>query len=107
LKIKPLELHGTFFFVVPTLKEAENIDLLLTRIFSLKLTPDSFEVIVVDDASTDGTPERVRAWIERANVRFFERKENPGLAVSLLAGVIIATSFAQGFLGVTPPIYFR
>jgi dolichol-phosphate mannosyltransferase len=47
-----------FSIVVPTLNEAENIDLLLTRLFSLEFTPDSFEVIIVDDASTDGTPEK-------------------------------------------------
>jgi dolichol-phosphate mannosyltransferase len=81
-----------FSIVVPTLNEAENIDLLLTRLFSLEFTPNSFEVIIVDDASTDGTPEKTRAWIDRANVRLVERKGNPDLTASILAGVAIATS---------------
>lgn len=46
-----------FSIVVPALNEAEKIDLLLTRLFFIKLTPDSFQVIIVDDASTDGTPD--------------------------------------------------
>lgn len=65
-----------FSIVVPTLNEAVNIDSLLTRLFSLEFPPDSFEVIVIDDASTAGTPDKVRAWIDRVNVRLFERKEN-------------------------------
>jgi len=81
-----------FSIVVPTLNETENIDLLLTRLFSLELSPDSFEVIIVDDASTDGTPEKVRAWIDRSNVRLVDRKEKPDLTASVLAGVAIATS---------------
>ena len=81
-----------FSIVVPTLNEAENIDLLLTRLFSLKFAPDSFEVIVVDDASTDGTPDKVNAWVNRANVRLVERKKNPDLIASVLAGVAVATS---------------
>lgn len=47
-----------FSIVVPTLNESENIDLLLSRLFALNLDPDSFEVIFVDDGSTDGTPTR-------------------------------------------------
>lgn len=81
-----------FSIVVPTLNEAENIDLLLTRLFSLELASDSFEVIIVDDASTDGTPEKVRAWTNRANVRLVERKEAPDLTASVLAGVAQASS---------------
>ena len=51
-----------FSIVVPTLNESENIDLLLTRIFALDFVPDSFEVIIVDDGSTDGTPNKVLNW---------------------------------------------
>ncbi|MBA2483514.1 MAG: glycosyltransferase family 39 protein [Nitrosomonas sp.] len=81
-----------FSIVVPTLNEAENIDLLLTRLFSLDIAPNSFEVIVVDDSSTDGTPEKVNAWVDHANVRLVERTEQPDLIASVLAGVAIATS---------------
>lgn len=80
-----------FSIVVPTLNESENIDLLLTRIFAQDLSPDSFEVIFVDDGSTDGTPDKVRAW-NHHNVRLLERREKPDLIASILTGAAAANS---------------
>ena len=62
----------------------------MTRLFALDLPPDSFEVIFVDDGSNDGTPDKVRAWEGRANVRLIERREKPDLTASILAGVAVA-----------------
>ena len=79
-----------FSVVVPTLNETDNIDPLLTRLFALDLPPDSFEVIFVDDGSNDGTPDKIRAWEGRSNVRLIERREKPDLTASILAGVAVA-----------------
>jgi len=81
-----------FSIVVPTLNESENIDLLLTRLFALDLNPDTFEVIFVDDGSTDGTPDKVQAWESRSNVRLIQRQEKPDLTASILAGAATAKS---------------
>ena len=81
-----------FSIVVPTLNESENIDLLLSRLFALNLDPDSFEVIFVDDGSTDGTPDKIRAWESRSNVRLVQRQEKPDLTASILAGTATARS---------------
>ncbi len=81
-----------FSIVVPTLNEAVNIDPLLTRLYALKLAPGSFEVIFVDDASKDGTADKVRAWEGRANVQLLERRGKPDLTGSILAGVALARS---------------
>lgn len=79
-----------FSVVVPTLDAADDIEPLLTRLLALDLAPGSFEVIMVDMGSRDGTPDRVRAWEGRAPVRLVERREKPDLADSILAGVAVA-----------------
>ncbi|SFE32024.1 glycosyltransferase family 39 protein [Nitrosomonas sp. Nm166] len=81
-----------FSIVVPTLNESENIDLLLTRLFALNFSPDTFEVIFVDDGSTDGTPDKVHAWKNQSNVRLIERHEKPDLTASIIAGAAAANS---------------
>ena len=81
-----------FSVIVPTLNEADNIDPLLTSLFALDLPPNHFEVIFADDGSNDGTPDKVRAWEKKTNVRLVERREKPDLTASILAGVAVARS---------------
>ncbi len=70
--------------VVPTLNEAENVEPLVRQI--MQHVPDCAEIIIVDDLSTDGTQDRVRALAQTFPVRLLER-ENPTLG---LAGAVIA-----------------
>ena len=74
--------------VVPTLNEAGNIDKLLTALTdALRETPYEYEIVVVDDGSTDGTVEQVRDWTKRdARVRLFSRTGERGLAGAVLYG---------------------
>jgi len=72
--------------VVPTLNEADNIDHLLAGINAAMTGRGSFEVVIVDDAFEDGTPERARAWGERMAVRVIERTAPPDLSGSVLDG---------------------
>jgi len=51
--------------VVPTYNEAELIEGKLDNIYGQDYPRDRLEIIVVDSASTDGTPERVRRWTEK------------------------------------------
>jgi dolichol-phosphate mannosyltransferase len=77
-----------FSLVVPTLNEAGNINKLLTALTdALRETPYEYEIVVVDDGSTDGTVERVRDWTKRdARVRLFSRTGERGLAGAVLFG---------------------
>ncbi len=73
--------------IIPTLNEAENIDAVLSRtVRSRKRSASSFEVLVVDDGSTDGTAERVQCWERSHPVRLLSRNDERGLASAIRAG---------------------
>jgi dolichol-phosphate mannosyltransferase len=80
--------ESTFTLVVPTLNEAENIDPLLTALIeALSETQYEYEIVVVDDGSTDGTVERVRNWTEQdPRIRLISRAGQRGLAGAVLCG---------------------
>ena len=71
--------------IVPTLQEAENIEALIIQIEQTGLP--FAEIVFVDDGSTDGTREQIRAFGEKRRVRLVER-EGPdrGLAGAIVAG---------------------
>ncbi|MBI2983323.1 MAG: polyprenol monophosphomannose synthase [Chloroflexi bacterium] len=77
--------------ILPTLNEAENIAPLIERIYAA--VPDVHEVIVVDDASTDGTADiaqRVALAHPDRRIRVERRPADPGLTKSLAHGAEIA-----------------
>jgi dolichol-phosphate mannosyltransferase len=80
--------ENCFCLVIPTLNEAGNIDRLLTELTqALSENPYEYEILVVDDGSTDGTRERVRDWAQRdARVRLLTRSGEKGLAGAVLHG---------------------
>lgn len=77
-----------FALIIPTLNEAENIDAILEAVTSaLASTNYPYEIVVVDDGSTDGTVENVREWIRRdSRVRILSRQGERGLAGAVLHG---------------------
>ena len=79
---------NTFALVVPTLNEAGNIDNLLTAVTAaLSETNYEYEIVVVDDGSTDGTVEKVRDWSKRdSRIRVLSRTGERGLAGAVLYG---------------------
>jgi dolichol-phosphate mannosyltransferase len=71
-----------FALVVPTLNEAGNIERLLNEASeSLRPLGVPYEIIVVDDNSTDDTPHIVLAYSQRdPHVRLLSRRGEKGLA---------------------------
>ncbi len=76
--------------IVPTLNEVENVEPLTRRIMASGMEP--LEIIFVDDGSSDGTPDRIRALAAEFPVRLVLR-ENPtlGLSGAVVAGAGAAT----------------
>lgn len=73
--------------IIPTLNEAGNIDPLLKRIFKTTATlAAEVEVVFVDDDSTDGTRERIRAWEKAHPVHLIHRRDKNGLAGAVIEG---------------------
>lgn len=80
--------ENRFALVVPTLNEAGNIDQLLTSLTdTLRESPYEYEIVVVDDGSTDGTVEKVREWSKQdPRIHVFSRVGERGLAGAVLYG---------------------
>ena len=73
--------------IVPTLNEAGNIEPLLKRIFKVRDDHNlDLEVVFVDDASTDGTCDEIRAWQGAFPVHLVTRVRDDGLAGAVMAG---------------------
>ena len=73
--------------IIPTYNEAENIDLLLERIFAVEdLQCLDYEVVFSDGASTDGTCKFVEKWLDNDRIKLVCSKENEGLSAAVMAG---------------------
>src|SRR5271169_4998333 len=57
LETEPSQLPCLFSIVIPVRNEEENIRICLDSVRRMKFAPEQFEVIVVDNGSTDRTKE--------------------------------------------------
>jgi len=74
--------------VIPCYNEEENVPALLTRVeASLQLTQKPFEVVLVDDGSTDSTPALLaKAMQEKPWLRVIRMAKNGGQSAAFEAG---------------------
>jgi dolichol-phosphate mannosyltransferase len=78
--------------VVPTYNECENVVALVGRLRSV-LGDIDWEVIFVDDASPDGTAERVRALaLEDRRIRVIQRFGRRGLSSACVEGMLASAA---------------
>lgn len=76
--------------VIPTYNESKNIKSLLDLIYSVegKQKRYSFNVLIVDDDSPDGTAEIVKLYMKKNNkVHLLLRREKEGLGKAYIAGI--------------------
>lgn len=82
----------SFSFIVPALNEEQNLPAVMDEIASV--TQESgvldYEVIIVDDGSTDGTAAVAMLQFQRGNITLLRNKTRKGVGKSFLAGVAIA-----------------
>lgn len=83
-----MERQPFFSIIVPTCNQARYLPQALDSIVAQ--TDDDWEAVVVDDGSTDDTPEILRGYLCRhRGIRVF-KKENGGTASALNRGLIEA-----------------
>jgi dolichol-phosphate mannosyltransferase len=83
--------------ILPVFNEAHNLKELLPALFgNLEGLGFSYEVIVVDDGSTDETPEIVRQ-LARPQLRLIQLRRNSGQTAALMAGI----RFSKGDILIT------
>jgi glycosyltransferase involved in cell wall biosynthesis len=73
--------NASFSVIVPVFNVKDYIDEALNSIFAQDY--DNFEIIIVDDASTDGSIEKVEEYIARINdkrIKFIKCETNRGLS---------------------------
>jgi glycosyltransferase involved in cell wall biosynthesis len=76
--------------VVPAFNEARTIEAVLDRVF--EYLPDVHEVLVIDDASIDPTPEVAHAYALRdPRVKLFRHRTNLGKTAALRTGFAACT----------------
>ena len=74
--------------VVPAYNEAASLPALLEQLTAqMRELTDAWEVIVVDDGSTDATPDAMREWTAAPGVRYLRLSRNFGKEAALTAGI--------------------
>lgn len=76
--------------VIPVLNEADNVLPLLAEVELALDGRVSFEVVFVDDGSTDGTSERLEAARQQGRVRVVRHAERCGQSAAVRSGVVHA-----------------
>ncbi|MDR3187485.1 MAG: glycosyltransferase [Holosporaceae bacterium] len=75
--------------VVPVFNEQENVNELFGRLLkTMDETKEAYEIIIVDDGSSDKTPQMLRAWFRKRSdvLRIITFNGNYGQYVAILAG---------------------
>ena len=85
--------------IIPTYNEIENIEAIITAVTELE---DGFDVLVIDDASPDGTAEIVKRMSETENLKdrvfLVERSGKQGLGTAYIKGFRWATEHAYDYV---------
>ena len=99
-----------FSIVIPIYNEAQNIKSLVYEIFNSLKDHNDFEVIIVNDFSSDNTIDVVNALKKKLNISLINNPKNKGQSFSIHKGVLKSknnTHTPLNFHIHTPPRFHR
>jgi glycosyltransferase involved in cell wall biosynthesis len=74
--------------IIPIYNEAKTIRTILDRVLATGL---AYEIILVDDGSTDGTQDLLTEWGNSPGIRVIIKEKNQGKGAAVRAGITVAT----------------
>lgn len=81
--------------LIPAYNEAATVETILTKVAEAKMFPEiSLELIIINDASSDGTEQRVADWIganPAVRARLVNHSRNRGKGAAIRTGIETAT----------------
>jgi glycosyltransferase involved in cell wall biosynthesis len=84
------------FVVLPAYNEGARLDLLFGKIdATLAGAGQPYEIVLVDDGSTDGTAEAAARWSSGLRLHVATHPTNMGLGAAIRDGLMIAAARAQ------------
>ncbi|MDG6997575.1 MAG: polyprenol monophosphomannose synthase [Nitrososphaerota archaeon] len=97
-----LERHSVLCEIIPTYNEAENIEVLISKLEAIRdKLPYELRILVVDDNSTDGTPDIVKKAMQTfGNIGILQRPFLAGIGSAYVDGFRHAiASYNADYLG--------
>ena len=80
-------LNRTFSIVIPAYNEEKNISKLIKEIYSIKKIENIFELIIVDDCSSDNSFNVLKDLQNKYKIIVIRNEKNNGQSFSLLRGI--------------------
>lgn len=84
--------------IIPALNEYENLQVLLPKLVDLLREKVALKIILVDDGSTDATPQLFAEWKQRVNFQYIQFSRNFGKESALAAGCLAVDTQAAVIL---------
>jgi Glycosyltransferases involved in cell wall biogenesis len=76
------------FVLLPSYNEGEALPFLLSSFHDLLEEPEyGYEIVVIDDGSTDNTVDAANSWRDRLNIRVVSHEKNMGLGGAVNTGL--------------------
>ena len=85
-------MYKEFSIIIPIYNEAENILILLDEIKDSIKSYKNYEIIVINDSSTDNTLDLLSKNIQNSSIHIFNNKKNYGQSYSIHKGIQLAKS---------------